>query len=559
MFELKMFLSPESTTPSQIATITGQNTAGSFSRLRVGHAIGQTNAVGPFYIDELVHDTAGYPGRFSGWTVSPGLLNQSGVLFTPKANRTITVPLINQSPTANFPTLRRGVNVGFINQSGVLFAFGERLSIGSSSAFQFDAFQTNAFQSGRVFFVDASPVLFTPKVNETVTVPGPTNTGSFQSNAFQTDTFQASTGAGGIDSSGVVYAPEVVLSPPGVLSVIPGIIQGAGSLFTPLVGANKVDLTLLDASGVLFAPQENLQVKFSFSTGVYDSPEIIWDDPDVHWDGSGSGGFINQSGQVFNPATFGKGVQPALLDVSGVLFAPSMGAKFVTVGFINAAPAVFNITFVGNGVAPELLDASPQVFGFAFPFTPTVDLLDASPEVFAPSVDPEEIDAPLINAPGFLMNISIAEKVTVPLLDASGVVYAPFTGKLVFAPSIDGSPTVFTPSLERVLPPLIDDSGVVFTPVRVNIPFAQFVSLDSDPAQFLIVSPVVFAPSSLTVAQPLTVVIELLNASGQVFSHRVFTPTRPTIVLHARYDPVSVKHARHDPVILKHAQNTRQG
>lgn len=552
--ELKIFLSPQSTTPTETITATSANTRGSFDRFRIGQNAGAATDLGVFYLEEVAWDTVAYIGPAS-FTVAPtGLLDATATLYTPSVTRNIVPALLDATATLFTPNVRRGVNVELLDATATLFTPKANLKVTAGGAFQINAFQNNTFQVDTGLFVDQSGALFTPSLTaalptQTITVPGPSGI-SFQPDAFQNDTFQAT---GGMDQSPVLFTPNSITL--GSLNVFPGLLDQSGVLFAPSVAGNFVVPALLDATATLYEPTLPSSTQFILldNVGVWDSPTIVWDSTTEVWDGSS--GVVDQSPVLFTPSVK-LNVTVGLIDQSGVLFAPTVSPKGVGVPLLDASGFVFTPE-TRLLVTVALLDASPVVYQFSFPGLITPDLLDATAELYTPNVNPNAILVDLLDGSGFVITPEVRLKVTVGLIDQSPTVFTPSLGQFQ-VPLLDASGVLFSPSLTPVLPALLDASGVVFTPQQVVKPFVQTVRLDDTTDGLVDATATLFTPD-IVLALPKTIFIELLDASGQLLDLRIIVPTRPTIVLRARYDPVSVKHARYDPIVLKHAQNSRQG
>jgi hypothetical protein len=558
VLELKLFLSPESKTPDSVTTATSLNTFGLIDRLRVGQSIGQTTDIAAFYVDDIAWDTTGYIGP-QFFTISPGLLDGVGTLLTPKAQLSVAPGLLDGSGVVLTPNVRRSINVGLLDAIPTLYTPSVPQQVSTGMAFQEDAFQTSAFQvnSGSLF-VDQSGSVFTPRLTVYIHLPGPSSTPGFQEDTFQQDTFQQ--GEGGIDASGVVYEPLVAQAAVGATQVFTNLIDASPHVSSQHTVKMSVATPLIDQSGALFVFGGGNIISFGGAVD-WDSPDVTWDDAGVVWDdGGGGSGLINASGVLFAPTLFERVVVP-LLDGVGVLFAPTVAPKNVLVPLLSGSPFIIEPIVFEKVVVP-LLDASGEVIEFdvlryAREITP--DLLDASGVLYTPSVNPKQVDIDLLDASPFLLQIEVRETVAPDLLDASGVLFIPLVGeRLVFPGLIDQTPVVYTPQVEQVRPDLLDATPVVFEPENIFRVFPQTVRFEFD-EMFLDASGIVYEPFSVELAPPQTFDWELLDATPLVFGPRIFVPTRPTIVLHARYDPVTVLRARYDPVILKHAQQSRQG
>lgn len=447
------------------------------------------------------------------------------------------------------------VNPGLIDNSGTLFQFQANLTVIDTQAFQLDAFQNNAFQVTKQFFVDGSPTLFTPQLPKFVVVPAPTGA-AFNPFAFQNDAFQTT---GGIDGSPVVFTPsDINLGIVGAKQLFPGLLDVSGVLFTPMVG-EKVVADLIDGSPSVFTPSlpaGGLFVRFDADV-LWDSATVLWDDPSVSWDSAGSGILI-ASGQVFTPSVT-ESVTPDLLDGSAQLFAPQANLTNLFMPLLNGVGFVFDPVEAMLHVSPDLLDGSGTVYEFTFPPVIEPDLLDGSAELYIPNVNPPEVDIPFLNAAGFVFTPMVAEKVTMPLIDQSGVLFVCFVGKVVTPDLLDGSPEVFTPSLERLFFDLIDGSGQVLEPGKINTFFVQVVRLDDSPDQFLDASGVAFGPVSVTRALPKTVFAGLIAGSPILLQPRIPRMTQNVLTLRARYTPVIRLHARTAQVIRNRAMVSQQG
>jgi hypothetical protein len=565
VLELKLFLSPESTTPDSVTTATSLNTFGLIDRLRVGQSIGQTTDIAAFYLDDLAWDTTGYIGP-QFFTIATPLLDNTqpnqvfgGPVFTPKAQLSVAFGFIDGSGSVFTPNVRRGINVPLLDASGSLFTPAQAtLIVTYGGAFQEGAFQHGTFQLEPKFYIDYSGQVLTPRLNVDIRLPGPGSALGFQENAFQQDTFQQ--GEGGIDASGVVFTPaQVNVAAVGVKTLFPDVLDASGALFTPKVNA-KVTMALIDQSGALFTFGGSNIISFGGAV-AWDSPDVTWDDAGVVWDsGGGGGGIINASGQLFAPAVKERVVFP-LLDGVGVLFTPTVAPKNILAPLLSGSPFLLS-PVVAEKVVMDLLDAVGEVIEFdvlryAREITP--DLLDGSGVLYTPTVNPIEVDLDsVLDASGFLFQIEVHESVAPPLLDGTGVVFTPLTGDLILPGLLDASGVVLTPQVEQVRPDLLDGTPVVFEPENIFRIFPQTVRFEFD-EMFLDATGIVYEPFSVELAPPQTFDWELLDATPLVFGPRIFVPTRPTIVLHARYDPITIKHARYVPVILKHAQQSRQG
>jgi hypothetical protein len=435
-----------------------------------------------------------------------GLISRVGVLFAPKFQKKMLLPLINQA--------------------GVVFAPAQYTQkVIDAGAFEQGAFDDDTFQHGASFYISSTVEVFAPEFPanpQTVTLGVDS---AFQDDAFQDNAFQDSASIGGsIIRTGTPFAPQVT--------------GQAVSAYVYLTG-----------------------------TGGWDSGEITWDDAVAEWDAAGLGGQINQSGHVFTPQFQFTKVLLDLIDQSAVLFTPSPGASsFGPLPFINRSGFTYTPEKVTESITVGLISQVGTTFTpvVQAPQTVDLDLIDQTPVLFEFQLNPQELELPFINRAGFTYTPErVTEQVDLDLIASTVAVFAPKLDAIAL-PFISQTPVVFEPvnvifNAPDVELDLIDQTPVVFEPPLFLIPFQQTVRLDETAEQFIDNTGHVFQFVSVEVAQPQSVFIGFIDQRGVALQLRVFIPTRPTIVLHARYDPVSVKHARYDPVILKHAQNTRQG
>jgi hypothetical protein len=201
-------------------------------------------------------------------TVTVGLLDQSGVLFAPKANFTIFTGLLDQAGVLFAPKVNEGVTVPLLSQAGVLFApsVGFRFSPGA---------------------IDQSGVLFTPKANFRIIFPL-------------------------IDQAGTLFAPVITISG-GPQTVSPGLLSQAGTLFAPQVNF-KIAIPLLSQAGVPIAPKMNFRVTFPLisQAGTLFAPTVATLAQTV------SPGLISQAGVLFAPTIIiVAGPEPLILGHQG--------------------------------------------------------------------------------------------------------------------------------------------------------------------------------------------------------------------------------------------------
>lgn len=542
--EAKVFLDPNSTTSDATLTATAVNTRGAFNQYQVGQT--ETIAVdfGLFYLDEIVWDTAGYPGRASV-DVSPGFINQSAATLTgPKANLNLSsVGFINQAPTLSAPNVRRGINVtSLINQSAATLT-GPTVGrlIQGVGAFQLDAFQTNTFQANLELFIDRSAATFTPSVSQganLVLVPGPSlaSATGFQSNTFQDDTFQEP--GTGIAELATAIAPIISTANSGAF---PPIINNAAATFAPHLSTTGRQIVSFDG------------------VGEWDSSIETWDSTTTLWDGSG--GLVSQSPTMFAPNLL-RLIQPALIDNSAVVFNATVGALSFNVGLINNSAVTLPGPAIKLSVTVGLIDNSANtVDDQLLFFTQEVDpgLINNAASTFDPQLNPQEVDTPLIdNSAQMSPRPDISQSILVGLLDNSAATFTPTSvGPVILPGLIDNSAVVFIASLERLFPGFIDNSAVTFTP-RI-VPFVvQTVRLDEAADGLIDVSADTF-DLTIAVAQPQSVFLVLIDRTAQPSTPRIIVATRSVIELRGRYEPVIRLRGRYDPTIRNRAMVSQQG
>jgi hypothetical protein len=464
------------------------------------------------------------------------LIDQSGVLFAPQANRRLASTVAFQLHTFQ----------------------PDAFQVATGGAFQADTFQDDTFQFAHDthLFVDQTYRIFEPTFNLSVSLAGEAG---FQDDGFQDDTFQF--GAGFLNYAGGTFAPLVNLElPGGAKTLYAPLIDQTGELFAPDIPV-RVLTPLIDQSGVVYAPVGTPQF-VSFGAQVsWDDAAVLWDDADVHWDFGGGTIPIDQSGVVYDPAV-GTFVVPELIDQTGVLYAPQVQAQFVLPPLLDYLvlyePQAVNQT----GIPIPLIDQTGVLYEFSTNAT-TAPLIDQTGVLYAPQVNVQLVLVPFIDLSfeggGAVYAPQANFEPAFVLIDQSGVLFEPYVDA-IFPGFIDQSGVVYMPALGYLQPPLIDQTGVIFDPDHITIPATQSVRLDESLAQFIDQSGVVFDPEEVELAPPRLIDgVQFIDQSGEPFAPRVVQPTRPTIVLRARYDPVAVQHARYDPVTLKHAQNARQG
>jgi hypothetical protein len=450
--------------------------------------------------------------------------------------------------SAGVDAIIRGFNItanGFTTDIGFWLAAGDNIVItgaqadnepaivdATNSSVSFmgpPAEGTAAFDvGGDDLFVPSTVQVFAPEFPafpQTVTLPGVAAVGAFQDDAFQNEVFQDALSGGGY-------------------------IAYVGHTFTPVLTGQTVSAFV-----------------YLTGTGGWDSDEITWDDPVAEWDAAGLGGQIDQGGHVFTPQFQFTKVLLGFINQSPVLFTPSPGASsFGPLPFINRRGFTYTPEKVTESITVGLISNVGTTFTPVVQAPQTVDLnlIDQTPVLFEFQLNPQEMELPFINRRGFTYTPErVTEQVDLDLIASTVAVFAPKLDAIAL-PFISQTPVVFEPvnvifNPDDVELDLIDQTPVVFEPPLFLIPFQQTIRLDETAEQFIDNTGHVFQFASVEVAQPQSVFIGFINQRGVALQLRVFIPTRPTIVLHARYDPVSVKHAKYDPVILKHAQNTRQG
>ncbi len=237
----------------------------------------------PVVTRDPVNQTALFAGGEGPLTVSPSLLDQSGIVFAmDRVNQTVVAGLIDQAGVTFTPQINLKIFMDLIDQAGITFSP-----------------QVN--QQVVVGLISQAGVTFAPQVNQQAAV-------SF------------------IDQMGVVFAPTQITQ-----KALPGFIDQAGVTFAPVIagaGASSVVPDLIDQSGVVFSPQINttLVLELINQAGIVFSPQVNM---------SLTPGLIDQSGVVFTPTRiFESKLYPSLIDQSGITFMP------VIQGGVQPAPSV---------------------------------------------------------------------------------------------------------------------------------------------------------------------------------------------------------------------------
>lgn len=223
------------------------------------------------------------------------------------------------------------------------------------------------------------------------------------------------------------------------------------------------------------------------------------------------------------PAKIPQLVSPDLISNLGVLYAPSVGMKFVYPNLIDNSGFLY-IPKVNQKVTPQLIDQSGTQFNIVIPTAQTVGagLISQVGVLYTPTVNSQFVGTNLIDNSGQLFNPQIKLKVTANFIDQSGVLFAIQIG---------------------IVPELIDQSGVVYD-VAITQGF-----IDISPA--LIDQTGVLYDAAVSLAQPNTIYPELIDRFGVLYTASVRQKTKPMIALIGRYAPTIEKTGRHTPTIRK--------
>ena len=135
ILEVKLFLTPDSLTPSSTLTATGINTAGSIDRLRIGSSVAVATDVPAYYLDEVVWDTAGYPGPIGA---SATVSHSTSAIIKKTTTRTHDADAIVPSSTATYDWME-----GFETQDASIGILGAST----------DQMWTSGIEGGTISFV----------------------------------------------------------------------------------------------------------------------------------------------------------------------------------------------------------------------------------------------------------------------------------------------------------------------------------------------------------------------------------------------------------------------
>lgn len=162
-------------------------------------------------------------------TVSPALIDQSGVVFSPQINLRLALGLIDQSGTTFSPQVNQSVSIGLIDQSAVTFTPQLNLSISlglidqSGAVFAF----SQITQTVTIGLIDQSGQVFSPSITLSISVGLIDNTATIFTLTQITQTVVIPL----ISNLGTTFDPTIT-QPGAALTVSPALIDNTGAPFT---------------------------------------------------------------------------------------------------------------------------------------------------------------------------------------------------------------------------------------------------------------------------------------------------------------------------------------
>lgn len=163
-------------------------------------------------------------------TVSPALIDQSGVVFSPQINLRLALGLIDQSGTTFSPQVNQSVSIGLIDQSAVTFTPQLNLSISlglidqSGTVFAF----SQITQTVTIGLIDQSSQVFSPSITLSISVGLIDNTATVFTLTQITQTVVIPL----ISNLATTFDPAIT-QPGAALTVSPALIDNTGAPFTP--------------------------------------------------------------------------------------------------------------------------------------------------------------------------------------------------------------------------------------------------------------------------------------------------------------------------------------
>jgi hypothetical protein len=328
--------------------------------------------------------------------LTPGLLDQSGVLFAPSFGRQIAPGFISQVPALFGPKFNLTVALGFIDQTAVTYApvFSKATAqvVNMQGGWGGAPWGTYNWGGGQGSFIDRTGTLFAPN-------------------------FQRSIMPALLDQSGVLFGPTFIIK-----TITFPLIDNSNVIYQPQLN-QQVQVPLLDQSGVLYGP-------------TIKNPQTV------------TFPLLDQTGVLYAPGLNSKTLPIPLIDNSNVMYQPQFNQK-VTMGFIDQTAVLFPPGIGRVVVAKPTIDQTGVLFAPQFNFSPTVPLLDQSGVLYGPQFNQMVglglIQSSTIFAPNF------QKRVTLPLIDNSpqlfGAIFIRGNGKLVNVGFIQNSAT-FAPSFQ---------------------------------------------------------------------------------------------------------------
>jgi hypothetical protein len=400
-------------------------------------------------------------------TVSPGLINQSGVTFAPTVNQSVAPGLINNSGVTFDPNVRSGVNVPLIDQTALIFTP-----------------QVN--QSVQIDLIGSTVVLFTPAINQAVTPGIITQLGT---------TFDPQV-AGGvavglIDQSGVVFAPQIIADQ----FVDIGLIDQGGVLFGPTVNQQvQVPLLVGGPVGDLFisaigtpsgglpisirtriSADNQLYYRFLLHQSGSDVIATIWRE-DTFLDDSVVVAQVNLGPNTWDGVEWALegeiwGEPTAVLTRMVVYKTATPTNKTIVNGPAHSYPSIVRLDTTDSvGTAVTLTTERLHTFPLAqVNQSVAIGLINNSGVTFDPRVN-QSVTPGLINQSGVTFSPNVNQSVVVPLIGSTISTFDPAINQQVQIPLVDQTAVIFDPivqfaDVQNVFPGLIDNSGVAFAPV----------------------------------------------------------------------------------------------
>lgn len=505
LIECYLYLSPNSATATQVVTLSSQNTGGSTTSYRIGQAATTATDLGVFYLDEIVWDTAGYPGPIQP---RPPLIDQSGVAFAPDEVRRET-PIVK---TQNYfdggtdgATITTGNSGG---QSGNAFQDVTHGGVGTSTynaanklygtnaaALDPDAGFVNYL--GYTTVVGARQFVYGRVYAKFPALPAATQTFVlFRDSGSATNRGRISIQTDGrirlVDAAGVTRATSTTGFTAGSWARLEWYFAGsttAGELeakffstYDSIVPDWTLNSGVIDTTGSVDTFRIGQTASTATDLGVFYLDEIEWNTGAYPGPVQPRMGFIDNLGVALAPSPQMKTLTN-FIDRQGVALAPSLlPPKLVSMGFIDQAGTASAPSFPGNALTPPTIESvwsgdwggtvwggSPYAFRPTIKFTMGPGFIDRAGVALTPSLNPNQFLIPFIDRAGVAFSPQPQFQTKPGFIDNAGVALTPFVGNGV--------------SSYQIGPGFIDQAGTAFTHT-VNPNYLQMGFINQTGAPF---------------------------------------------------------------------------